>query len=55
MTPGVCGGRPDIAGSRMTVDFVARYLQSGIDAKALTSMLSSALHERQDPNLQPSD
>jgi uncharacterized protein (DUF433 family) len=38
MTPGVCGGRARIAGSRIAVDFVARYLQSGIDAKELLEM-----------------
>jgi uncharacterized protein (DUF433 family) len=30
--PGVCGGRPVIAGTRIGVDFVARFVNSGCDA-----------------------
>ena len=31
MTEGYCGGRPRIVGSRISVDFIARFLNDGVD------------------------
>jgi uncharacterized protein (DUF433 family) len=37
MTPGICGGRPRIAGTRVAVDFIARFVQSGATPDEIVS------------------
>ena len=38
MTEGLCGGRPAIEGTRISVDFIARFLKSGTDPLEIAAM-----------------
>ncbi|MEX2247524.1 MAG: DUF433 domain-containing protein [Dehalococcoidia bacterium] len=38
ITPDVCGGRPRIARTRIAIDFIARFLHSGIGATEILEM-----------------
>lgn len=40
-TPGVCGGRPRLAGTRVPVHRVARYYQLGYSPEEILSLLNS--------------
>jgi uncharacterized protein (DUF433 family) len=48
-SPGVCGGRPRIKGTRIAVDFIARFLQSGTGADDILALYPyltrSAIHD----------
>ncbi|MBI5283830.1 MAG: DUF433 domain-containing protein [Chloroflexi bacterium] len=35
MTPGVCGGRPRIDGTRISVEFIARFVNDGVGAEKI--------------------
>ena len=40
-TPGVCGGRPSVAGTRVPVHRVARYYRLGYSPEEIVSLLNS--------------